>query len=52
MTYEASDYTHAINEINPQKQRCYMQLGFDFKFQHVNDIVYCAYTVPYTYTAL
>jgi hypothetical protein len=27
-------------------------LSFEYYFKHVNDEVKCAYTVPYTYTAL
>jgi len=27
-------------------------MGFDFCFEHPGDEVYCAYTIPYTYTQL
>lgn len=27
-------------------------MSFDFKFQHPNDTVYVAYTVPYSYSAI
>lgn len=29
-----------------------MQLSFRYNFEHVNDEVFCAYTVPYTYSQL
>ena len=50
--YEPSSYAKDINELNPNKSRSYMQLSFEFRFTHFNDEVYCAYTVPYTYTAM
>jgi hypothetical protein len=40
------------NELNPMCRRGYMQLSFTYQFQTANDEVYCAYTVPYNYTAL
>ena len=33
-------------------RRHYMMLSFTYSFQTANDEVYCAYTVPYNYTAL
>jgi hypothetical protein len=38
--------------LNPFKKKTYYSLSFDFKFQHPNDTVYVAYTVPYTYSAI
>jgi hypothetical protein len=48
--YELSPYSREINELNPQRVRNYYQLSFDYTFQYHNDEVFCAYTVPYTYT--
>lgn len=52
VVYDHSPYSREINELNPQKVRAYFSLGFDYTFQHPNDEVYVAYTVPYTYTQL
>ena len=38
--------------MNPQKQRAYWTMGFDYSFMYPSDEVYVAYTVPYTYTQL
>lgn len=50
--YEPSPYTDDNNELNPMSRRFYMQLSFTYSFQTANDEVFCAYTVPYNYTAL
>lgn len=48
--YEPSIYASATNELNPFKQKNYMMLTFDYRFENMNDEIFCAYTVPYTYT--
>ena len=50
--YEPSPYSKETNDLNVSKPRSYFQLSFEFKFSAVNDTVFCAYTVPYSYTAL
>jgi hypothetical protein len=50
VSYEHSSYSREINELNPQRVRSYFTLSFDYTFQFSNDEVFCAYTVPYTYT--
>lgn len=34
------------------KLKNFMQLSFHYTFQELNDEVFCAYTVPYTYSAV
>lgn len=50
--YKPSEYTDAINELNPQRLVNYRQLTFKYEFEYPNDEVYCAYSIPYTYSAL
>lgn len=50
--YEMSPYSKDINEQNPAKTRQWYQLRFDYTFRNENDSVYCAYTIPYTYTGI
>ena len=52
VTYEPSIYQKEINDLNPQKQRSYWTMAFDYTFMHPSDEVWVAYTVPYTYTQL
>ena len=52
VTYEPSIYTETINELNPKSTRQYMQLSFEYSFVQKNDEVFCAYTIPYTYSTL
>jgi len=52
VSYEPSAYQKEINDLNPQRQRNYWTMGFDYTFMYANDEVYVAYTVPYTYTML
>ena len=48
--YEPSPYAKETNELNPSRQKNYMMLTFDYRFENLNDEVFVAYTVPYTYT--
>lgn len=52
VSYEVSPYQKEINDLNPQKQRGYFCMGFDYTFMYPNDEVYVAYTVPYTYSQM
>ena len=52
VTYEVSAYQKEINDLNPQKQRTYWTMGFDYTFKYASDEVYVAYTVPYTYSQM
>ena len=50
IVYEPSPYTKETNILNPKQQKSYMQLSFVYTFKKEFDEVYCAYTVPYSYT--
>jgi len=40
-----------LSSLNPNKKQ-YYSLSFDYEFEYPDDIVYFAYSVPYTYTDL
>ena len=48
--YEVSPYHAEINKLNPHKLKSYYNMGFDFCFEYSGDEVFCAYTIPYSYT--
>ena len=50
--YEISPYHEEINKMNPHKPKSYYVLSFDYRFEYDMDEVFCAYTVPYTYTQM
>jgi hypothetical protein len=50
--WENSMYSKETNENNPHRSRQYMQLNFTYTFEHPNDEVFIAYTIPYTYSSL
>lgn len=52
LVYEQSMYTKDINDLNPKSARNYMSLSFTYNFAALNDEVYCAQTIPYTFSAL
>jgi murein tripeptide amidase MpaA len=52
VSYELSKNMAEINELNPLRIRHYMTLSFTYTFQKENDEVFCAYTVPYSYSSL
>lgn len=52
VVYEPSAYQKEINDLNPQKQRTFWTMSFDYTFMYASDEVYVAYTVPYTYSML
>jgi hypothetical protein len=52
ITYEQSRYMNEMNEVNPMRSRQYMTLSFTYTFKVENDEVFCAYTVPYSYSVL
>lgn len=45
-------YPNGILKENSQLGKCYYTLSFTYTFQFRNDIVYFAYSLPYTYTEL
>lgn len=51
-SYEPSIYAKEINELNPAKQRPYMMMSFAYQFKRADDEIICAYTLPYTYSAM
>jgi Zinc carboxypeptidase/Cytosolic carboxypeptidase N-terminal domain len=44
--------TYAANNILQRSFKSYYTLSFEYEFQHPNDKVFFAYSVPYTYTDL
>jgi hypothetical protein len=52
VAYDGSPYEKDFNELNPKMARKYMQLSFSYSFQADNDEVFCAYTVPYSYSSM
>ena len=52
LAYEPSPYTKETNELNPRLKRDYMQLSFTYTFAKPYDEIFCAYTLPYTYSTL
>ena len=53
ITYEPSPYNKEIQELNPKYASVvFMQLSYVYTFAEPNDEVFCAYTIPYTYTNL
>jgi hypothetical protein len=51
-SYEPSIYAKETNDLNPKFQRPYMTLSFCYVFKRANDETICAYTLPYTYSAM
>lgn len=52
LEYSTSSYTNKINWFNPRQMKTYYQFSFTFDFKYAGDQVYCAFSVPYTYTKL
>ena len=50
LDYDISPYHGEINKMNPHKPKSYYACSFDFKFDFEMDEVFCAYTIPYSYT--
>lgn len=50
--YDISPYHAEINKLNSHKPKSYYAMSFDFKFDFEQDEVFCAYTIPYSYTQM
>lgn len=51
-SYEPSLYAKEFNELNPKLSRSYMMMSFCYVFKRADDETICAYTLPYTYSAM
>jgi hypothetical protein len=51
-SFEPSIYAKDINELNPKMSKPYMMMSFSYVFKRAEDETICAYTLPYTYSAM